>query len=412
MRKKVLLAFSTFLGMVVLAELMLRFIGWSPGQFQYSQWVKPIDELIAVNGFTADSQGIFKVDTAVSNRIYHDCMQNERILDNIGGDYCETQNILPEVAALYQNHLRPEDKIGPYWQRLENILKNGCRNCLDSSILHYSKNPINNDGFYSIPFDTSCQRDRKVLLVGDSFTWGHSTSNKTLSFSNVLLGRGYHVFNTGISGADLPQYLQVIKTYVPVLKPEVIVVNVFMGNDIMDFERSPMPYMPVHFSTNAGNLLSFQGDTQLLDMHQAYDNIMSNMVVRGYGPCAHWASKSVLGALMWSVGARFGLVKQKFYQYPKSPVVPASRKSLLAIQSFCDSVKVPLVISVIPTIDGGKLAGAEMKEAAFQGVEYQQPSMDISLYRTGDGHFNDQGHLFYADYLQDLLEEKLGKQSE
>lgn len=402
-----LFAISVGFGTLLVAEFGLRIFGFSPGQFQYNKWITPVEKLEAVNGFAADANGVFKVDTFVTRAISSDCAADPTILENVGGDYCGLNNVVPEVAVLYENHLNPVEKSGEYWQRLEELSKNGCKNCSDSLFLSYASNPVNVDGFYSIPFDTSCHEGKRLLLLGDSFTWGHSTSNKTLSFANILLSRGFQVYNTGVSGADLPQYLHVLRTYFSNLEPDAVVLNLFMGNDIMDYERRPLPYVPVHFSTNAGNLLSFQGDTQLLDMHQAYNNIMRNMVVKGSGVFAKIAINTVIGAYAWAVAARFGFVSQQFYQYPDSPSIPESRETLVSIRAFCDSVDVPLIVSIIPTIENGSLVGAESNPKVFENITFHQPEMNLDLYRVDDGHFNDEGHLFYANYLEQLLEGKL-----
>lgn len=401
-----IMVLATLIALLV-AEVALRKLGWNPGQFQYNKWIEQVDELVAIEGFIAGENGIFRVDTSVAHQVL-DYAKNPESDGNIGS-YCSENDFMQEVGAVVTDHLITAEKEveNEFIEAVGKIQEQGQMSLLDSLILNYQTEPINRSGFYSIPFKPYCKGKGRVLLLGDSFTWGHSTSNKTLSFANRLLARGYAVLNTGISGADFPQYEQILKVYADSLQPDVVVLSLFMGNDITPFERTVEPNMPYHFNTNAGNILSFQADEQMSSMQEAYDNVMSNMFIPETDWINRLAAKTVVTTIIWTGLARLYLVDCSFKPYPEEPEIPETREVMLRVIEFCQSRKLPLKICIIPRIEIGQLTGAEAESEVFENVEFHQPEMTIEHYRVLDGHFNDTGHKIYADFLQNLIEEEL-----
>jgi hypothetical protein len=74
---------------------------------------------------------------------------------------------------------------------------------------------------------------------------------------------------------------------------------------------------------------------------------------------------------------------------------------------FCKNKKVPLILSVIPKLEDGEFQYANTVDGLFNTIPFYEPEMEISHYNAGDGHFNDEGHLFYANYLEKLIHEHL-----
>jgi hypothetical protein len=77
------------------------------------------------------------------------------------------------------------------------------------------------------------------------------------------------------------------------------------------------------------------------------------------------------------------------------------------MENYCASKNIPFILSVIPKLKDGKLEGPENVENLFDSITYHQPNMTANMYNAKDGHFNDAGHLFYANYLQVLIDNKL-----
>lgn len=389
---------------LLLAEGALRLTGKKPGQFAYSPWAQPVDSLYMLKGTTADSLGLMKVDTAIAHFLEGQSLHFERN----DRSYSDSAAISHELVVAIHDHTsasRTEQPMSEFWEHVYTLAAR-LDSVGDEQILLYADHPINDEGFYSIPFDTTGAGDR-ILLLGDSFTWGHSASKLTGSFSNLLLARGYSVFNTGISGADVPQYKGILQHYGPQLKPKVVVLNFFMGNDVSYFNRVPRPFVPVHYTTNAGNILSFQNGVLFSTMQEAYDNLMSNMVIPQTTTLNRWMSKTVVTTMLWEFLAHQHLVDHVFFVGEPYPEHPLTRTEIESVSRVCDSLGATLILSVIPKLENGEVVGAESIPGLFGDVPYHQPKVSPSLYNLKDGHFNDEGHRFYADYLEALLQEEL-----
>jgi len=248
----------------------------------------------------------------------------------------------------------------------------------------------------------------KVMLLGDSFTWGHSTENKTSSFANTLLARGYWVYNTGISGVDVAQYLQVLKVYFDSILPDVVILNFYMGNDVSYHARTPTAGVPVFFSTNAGNIMSFQDGIQFTDKDLAYRNMMDEMTI----PKTTWlnrlASTTVFGTMAWHAALKLGIVHRTYLTYPSRTEIPYCNDEILQVSQFCRSRGVPFVLSVIPNLENGNLNRAHSVNRLFENMDFVEPDMQVDMFNAHDGHFNEIGHRHYADYLERLIKEAVG----
>lgn len=390
---------------LLMAEIILRSVGRGPGVLSESQWITPVDSLYKLYGFTADENGIFKVDTAVANEM------NIAVSENIGPllgvktfFVQQSRKWAPEALAIHKDHVQISDCDNPFSKKIKAIKQVLPRTAFDSLLVDYVRNPINIDGFYSVPFDANSGEAKKVLLLGDSFTWGHSTDNKTSSFANTLLAKGFHVCNTGISGADVAQYKQVIKTYMDSINPDVVILNFYMGNDVSYFQRIPIPHIPIHFSTNAGNILSFQEGIQQTNAQDAYDNVIRNMIIQETTFVNWMAAQTSMGTLVWQVLVKFNLLEDTFYKGLPRPEKPVCNKEIEWISKFCHNYKVPFVLSVIPNLVDDRLDGAATVNHLFENIPYIEPEVTVDMYSSRDGHFNEKGHLFYANYLEDVIE--------
>ncbi|MFT5779120.1 MAG: hypothetical protein ACI837_002077, partial [Crocinitomicaceae bacterium] len=123
---------------------------------------------------------------------------------------------------------------------------------------------INEEGFMSeIEFtqeamDSLRKLGKKiVLLVGDSYTMGCCPDNESESFAN-LLGKSseYAILNFGVGATDPLQYKLVVEKYLPKLNPDLVAVAVFLGNDIISFDRTPKPFVPICYPIVNGPWLS------------------------------------------------------------------------------------------------------------------------------------------------------------
>jgi len=409
MTKNLLLFLLTGLLSLAIAELALRVSGRVPGQFEYNRWFHEVDSLYMLQGFVVDQNGIFKADTSTISEIIATVSENENWTGRLVNSYSPPKWVT-EAVTIHEDYVKlldgSSDK-GELGIRLNEAIQSDSPSCFDSILINYAHSPINQDGFYSIPFKARCGGKKKVLLLGDSFTWGHAAESITNSFSNILLARGYLVYNTGISGADVAQYQQIVKTYMDSIGPDLVILNFYMGNDVSYFERKPMAGIPIHYSTNAGNLISFQTGEQFNTMEQAYDNVTRNMVIQETSSTNRLAAKTVISTLIWRVMLRRKLVD---YHYPEEPDLseaPFSDTEIKWIRHFCEQREVPFMLSVIPNLYGGTFKDAASVNHLFDGIEFEEPVMTINQYNKDNGHFNREGHFVYANYLEKLILDKI-----
>lgn len=400
MIKNLCLLFLSLFISILIAEYALRKFGLVPGQLRASPWLQKQDELYSLSGFMADEHGIFKVDTSICRNIEANRTTAERWYDAL------EQRCMAELPVIYFDHAgfpAYYDPINELSQRFVSIQNNGARSAFDSLLAHYKEYPVNSDGFYSIPFQTKIVGKTKVLLLGDSFTWGHSSKNKTGSFANTLLARNHLVYNTGISGADMPQYMTILETYLDSMDPDVVVLNFYLGNDVSYYVRSPEPGLPIHFNTNAGNLMAFQDGVQFHNMHDAYDNIMRNTVIPETSVINRILSKTVISTLLWKVLVRLGIIHHDYFISAPRPEIPICNAQMRDLMTFCAGRNKKLILSVIPDLVNGRLDDVASIPHLFDEIPYHEPEMTLDMFSHQDGHFNERGHLFYANYLEKLI---------
>lgn len=381
-RANLLLAFVSVILTLIFAEIGLRQVGYRPGQFGYNRFVEPVDSLYLLQGLIVDTSGVLKIDASAANKtgqLSHEELMSASVYQTYNRELIQVQKDHRKILEEWRDQ-RPK-------------------------VVEYLAKPINSEGFYSISFDSAEVDTRKVLLLGDSFTWGHVTEHKLGSFANLLLKEGYTIYNTGISGVGVPQYNAVLKTYYPTLKPDVVVLNFFMGNDVAYFEREMLPGVPVYFNTNAGNIMSMQNGVQFVNEQEAYTTLMSNLKIQELSVINRFFAKTVITTYLWEFLSNYGIVYREFFIGKKYPEESLTNDLLQPIVEYCDSVSVPLIVSVIPELSNGTLKGVNSEKGLFLNAEFIEPTtLTPEMYDRENGHFNDQGHKVYSEYLIPLID--------
>jgi hypothetical protein len=294
------------------------------------------------------------------------------------------------------------------------LLKKEQRSPLEEAYLNYIKRPVNSQGFRSIEFKRISTSAKKVLLLGDSFTWGHTTQNKSDAFADILLARGYAVYNTGISGADSAQYLALAKILIPQLKPDIVFVNFFLGNDVSYFKRELTPSLPIFFCTNAGNLYTFNNGINFQNKESAYEFILRNFrIPKENSTFNDIMAQSRITTLIWKIlynakevdlRSKIDLELWKKADSQKY-AEPYSNVEMIEIKKIADNYKSKLFIIAMPDyLDPNYIRTTKSFYGLFKNIEYIDSPVSADLYNKKDGHFNDHGHLAFADFLQTLIE--------
>lgn len=408
-----LLLFTTIFVVLLAAEYALRAFGLKAGYRIYSQYFTPVDSLRNLKGFIADSNGIFCVSPDARDFIRSELATKKTAEELLPLDRLQSTEVytLPkDFLALRQPDYHSTFKT--FLATTHSPADTSDREFF-AAVQEYAQCPINTNGFKSIAFRKYPSRRKSILLLGDSFTWGHSSSNKTNCFADILLAKGYVVYNTGITGTDPAQYLQIARILVPQLKPDYVVANFYMGNDIVYFERKPEPYVPVFYCTNAGNIISCPEGIYFYDAQEAYQHTLSVFTI----PAANngfnrFCSKTVIGTLVWRIAAKFHLVDALLPQYiayydkvrTLTTKTPYSDIQLKHIQEITEQYGGTFLLTVIPSLDGKDFLYPEEKQPLFTGMQYFVPPITLEHYlQKLDGHYNDLGHKMHAAFIDSLI---------
>ena len=400
-RKLKRISYAVFLSVfsVFCLEAGLRLAGYNPGyrvQRDKIEIVKcPIDEGILV----ANKEGLTRFsELAIRNSRWLFTSTpghiRSKVSDQPGiGGYIKLQDTIPKTP------------LGHFIDSLNNI---AYKSVLDKSCLSYSKAPINEKGFRSIPmirYDTS---RTSILLIGDSFTFGTGAKDITNSFYDLLLTKGYACYNSGIGGSDPPQYLQVATTYVPKLRPDVVIVNFYAGNDFQYFHRELLPNVPFAYETEIGKVYSCPEGVTLPDLATIYKIYQGKIRIHPNTNIAKLCRYTAIGTLSWLVLEKIGIASGSLPDYlvnyeaevmQNRTVVPTAQYYLESIKQICDQNGSKLIISLIPEMKNPELNPKNSHPEIFDSLATVFPTVNKSDYNPDDKHFNESGQAKYADFL-------------
>ena len=393
--------FIILLTCFVLEFLLFQF-EFKPGVLIYSNIDWEQDVQLLENVYENDESGIYKLD---SKNIYASMKSIESLNDIIQG----SRNLLTLIEQDNPSGTMPL------------VFKYYIENNEDSVIYDYLLNPINDEGFRSIRFSSQDSNKEKILLVGDSFVWGMSAEPIFKSFGDNLLANNYAVYNAGISGVDPAQYLQIVKKYLPELKPDFVLVNFFWGNDFMPFKRETVEEHPHEYYTSIGFLQNYPyGEFMEFEELVAFYRDIETI------PQTTWFNKicsiSRVGTeLIWKNCIRLNLASHDTY----SNYISAEQKSMLEkaaitkeyieeMTKIAEAYNTKLYFLVIPevpfTFDNNKpfsISRGQDKVLSFlfDNDYYFCKTLTKNDY-SDNGHFNNQGSKKYTTFILDLLKEK------
>lgn len=409
----ILLISSLFFALLV-SEILLRISGYHPMMISASKHFKSVDELKEYKGFSTDEFGIFKIDSIAANEISNR-IRNKNHDTNFGEllESFEVYRISLDYSKILLREI--ENSFSKYFFKLKSINQ---RNDFENAVIEYVNSPINSDGFRSVEFKKYENTKPSVLLLGDSFTWGHTTKNKTNSFADILLSKGYTVYNTGITGTDVAQYLAIAKKYIPILKPDFVIVNFYLGNDITYYKREPNPHIPVFYATNAGNLLSCPHGKYFKNKRAAYRIALANYIlpINENIPLDIILLKTTIGTQLRHFIMKSDIIPyitmgnnnelNNYYnevlknKYP----TPYSNQELLEIKEISECYNSKFILSSIPEVYFSTKKTTNDFSELFGGIKYIEMEVNKSDYNLFDGHFNDKGHKKYAEFLEKLID--------
>ncbi|HKT35380.1 MAG TPA: hypothetical protein VJR03_11160 [Nitrospira sp.] len=295
---------------------------------------------------------------------------------------------------------------------------------------------VNSDGFRSPEFARGSDgQTATVVMLGDSFTWGASASPMSESFPDVLRNAGYRVHNLGIPGLGPRQYRRIADEYLPRLKPNVVVVALYLGNDFLDAEWEPPPGRPPYVVLEGGEWIPTLDEhgNYIESVDVAYEHFHNK-----FGRAHRLLRETAVGTLViksyrrvtaWMYTRNYAVFSHAWAQvsspHSSNGAEAANRppaagdddllrryagtyEALAHIRVLSSQIGAKYYTLVIPALGAGCLTSAEFgldrhKKIldAFQPV-YLDVTMD-NYFPMPDCHFNNAGHLRVAQRLQKLL---------
>lgn len=436
-----LFTLTVILLILLTVESALRLIGTQPGYSGNAIHFNLVDSLLVDDDYIADEYGVNRVrpdlkDTIESeiSKIRKDLsyifnIRAEFTLQELVSEYSLLQYREKEIDSFVTAYFNREDKIysgldtqilelltrykTPFYEFISHIeeqhpdsVEAGQR-----AYVNYAYSPLNREGFRSIEFEKYPTGKLKILLLGDSFTWGLSAQPLVNSFADRLAMKDFIVFNTGIVGSDPAQYLAVAEQYIPKLQPDVVCVNYFPSNDDMHFYREVKPYQLNYYPTSAGWLWSCPKGEYLPDAKTAYQYYQEHSKIPERNFFNRLCAKTVLSTKLWHLLVRNFIIqgysdevaaynKRNRNFYIRESV---SETYLKKIKAICDTHNAKFLLAIIP--DYKKLDADWNKELNIKELPFFVPeNLTVEDYNEEpDGHFNNSGHEKYANFLEKLI---------
>ncbi|MBK7147239.1 MAG: SGNH/GDSL hydrolase family protein [Bacteroidetes bacterium] len=268
---------------------------------------------------------------------------------------------------------------------------------------------INSNGFRTLNFDKIDSSKKKVLVIGDSFTWGLSANPIQDSSFCDLLSKAFNlqVINLGIPAVDPLQYSLIAQKYVSVLKPDVVFVMFFSGNDFMTYDRRVIPNSEMFYWTNAGAIAADIDGQHFADVQSAYDYLYEEKyyLKKPKSKIEYIISSSSLLSRLYALKFRVE-EKRLSLQTIHSPAI--TLKYLYQILNLCNASKVPLRFVFIPEVKEVEKDFASKYKVLLGDSRLKEnwlvPEYKYEDYKDyPDGHWNNDGHRFMAKYLEEIL---------
>jgi hypothetical protein len=119
---------------------------------------------------------------------------------------------------------------------------------------------INSMGFRDREVTPRVRDKRRIIVIGDSFVYGwgveiEQTWPKVLEADLNAVGKNVEVFNLGCPGHGPTEYVEVARHAIPLLKPDLVIVGVLEGDDVMQ-ERQKLDVKQLSLRHRIANLLA------------------------------------------------------------------------------------------------------------------------------------------------------------
>lgn len=398
--------------LLALLEFGLFSLGISPSVIQGSPYFHPVDSLVVWQDYSADEYGLTHMNAQGAELAANGTwLGKERTKES---DPYKTYSF--STISIFEdwNLLREAPPTLPFAHLLADLKQrpDTLLDELDRAHLEFLNRPINSHGYRSIPFENYATDRPTVLLLGDSFTFGWSARPWFGSFADHLRTLGYVVYNAGISGTGPDQYAAAAKVFIPMLKPDYVIVNFFIGNDILYFPVETKPYEMVYYPTNAGVMMARPTYERIPTAEEAFQFYLNQYYIPLNSFFNKFCAYTSVGSIFWRLGKRFSIFQSitnaPNREYFERNLVhrstrPLSEAYLLEIEALCQQEGSQFICSIIPDLKNLRPDLDKDYPDLFQSITPVIIQLSEKDYNLKDTHFNLQGHERYSRFLDSLM---------
>lgn len=266
-----------------------------------------------------------------------------------------------------------------------------------------------------------------VLMVGDSYTEGCCAEPISQAFPDLLLADAdFILLNFGVGGMDLLQYKLVLDKYVRKIKPDLVVVNFYLGNDIYLFERPVTPNVPLIYTIDDFSWINSTGPSYFMGAYpkpylespqEAYDFYLNNFTL--WGSNATTFEKIIrptvsLSRIYLGIKEKIDDIKAWENNWRVEPNYQMTNTLLREMKETTQSHGARFLVLGIPSPED-VIKQRDMEEAYgthFVGMDYFFP--DLAQFSRGDydgvetrNHFENSGHRKFYQFAKQVLRKQL-----
>ncbi len=273
---------------------------------------------------------------------------------------------------------------------------------------------VNSWGFRGPEFDLQDSVRKRVMLIGDSFTFGAHAKPMDSCYADLLRASGHQIFNFGIPGTDPDQYERIARNYIPQVHPDMVCLFFYMNNDIMYYPKDVVPGGNIYHITNIGWLNAYLDGGYLGGPEETYAYFLKRFAVPPNNFFNRLCARTVVGTRLWQALDHFGWVNGQ-----REPAIqqrmetsaelrkqgPYAGKHLRAVAQVCEAEGIPFRIFFIPGHGAIERPDTAAMPTLLEGLPYVYPDgLTVEDYfAKTDGHFNNSGHRKMADVVMGEL---------
>jgi len=261
-----------------------------------------------------------------------------------------------------------------------------------------ARSGINEDGFRSPAFDEPNNDRPKVLILGDQFAYGMLARPMGNSFADQLRSKGYQVFNLGIPDTAPLHYAELAEHYVPLLKPDAVIVCFYTGND---YNAVPPiePHVPIMYYTNVGALPARKPNGEVLTPEESYERWR---FVLGTGLATRIRQVILSSALLSTIG---GLSSDEANFSDRDEGALHHLTRIKDVTEAHDGAFMLAIVPVTPLYATGH-NNLDRALSVFASLDPLGPRfLDERHYEyPPQAYFNNEGHRLYSEWLDDELQ--------